>query len=278
MFTPPVRTLSILLKLRLRSRDEPLKVVPFRVNDMPWGDMSAASEFDFGSDAVCLQVVGEVFPAVGVLQGGLDIIGHFVPGPFIGTESLCPCLGFTFAEGQTVFLLQFLADTDIPLQPVAVGDAFAVVVHTIEDEVTMGIGSVVMPDYDILSVLDSHLFHILLCYLHHKPVGQAWFVLRLEADGNMANGFADPWVQLGLDFKALGCHLRVIGNDAVVGDHFCLVFAVGVCCAASERGTGYYFCYHCLLVLLIKLCARDARSSRASEWFIFVFSSLCGGE
>ena len=27
-------------------------------------DMSAASEFDFGSDAVGLQVVGEVFPAV----------------------------------------------------------------------------------------------------------------------------------------------------------------------------------------------------------------------
>ena len=28
------------------------------------GDVSAASELDFGSDAVCLQVVGEVFPAV----------------------------------------------------------------------------------------------------------------------------------------------------------------------------------------------------------------------
>ena len=37
MFIPPVRTLSILLKLRLRSRDEPLKVVPSRVKEMPWG-------------------------------------------------------------------------------------------------------------------------------------------------------------------------------------------------------------------------------------------------
>ena len=37
MFTPPVRTLSILEKLRLLSREEPLKVVPFRVNDMSWG-------------------------------------------------------------------------------------------------------------------------------------------------------------------------------------------------------------------------------------------------
>ena len=37
MFTPPVRTLSILLKLRLRSKDEPLKVVPSRVKEMPWG-------------------------------------------------------------------------------------------------------------------------------------------------------------------------------------------------------------------------------------------------
>ena len=55
-------------------------------------------------------------------------------------QSLSPCLGFAFAEGQTVFLLQFLADAHIPLQPVAVGDAFAVVVHTIEDEVAMGIG------------------------------------------------------------------------------------------------------------------------------------------
>lgn len=37
MFTPPVRTLSILEKLRLLSKEEPLKVVPFRVNDMPCG-------------------------------------------------------------------------------------------------------------------------------------------------------------------------------------------------------------------------------------------------
>ena len=83
-------------------------------------DVSAASEFDFGSDAICLQVVGEVFLTVGILQGGLDIICHSVPDPFIGTKSFCPCLGFTFAEGQTIFLLQFLADADIPLQPVAV--------------------------------------------------------------------------------------------------------------------------------------------------------------
>ena len=108
----------------------------------------------------------------------------------------------------------------------------------------MGIGSIVMTDEDILSVLDSHLFHILLCHLHHKLIGQAWFVLWFEADGYVANGFADPWVQLGLDFKTFGSNLRVVGDDAVVGNHFCLVFAVGVCCAASERGTGYYFCYH----------------------------------
>ena len=241
------------------------------------GDVSAASEFDFGSDAISLQVVGEVFPAVGVFQGGLDIIGHLVSDPFIGAESLCPCLGFAFAEGQTVFLLQFLADADIPLQPVTVGDSFTVVVHAVEDEVAMGIGSIVMPDYDILSILDSHLFHIFLCQLHHKIIGQARLVLRLEADGYVADWFADSWVQLGLDFKTFGSDLRVVWNDAVVGDYFCLVFAVGVCCAASERGTGYYFCYHNYSVLQISrlallarndnykmpLCARDARSSRA---------------
>ena len=55
-------------------------------------------------------------------------------------KSFCPCLRFAFAEGQTIFLFQFLADADIPLQPVAVGDAFAVVVHAVEDEVAMGIG------------------------------------------------------------------------------------------------------------------------------------------
>ena len=98
----------------------------------------------------------------------------------------------------------------------------------------MGIGSIVMPDYDILSILDSHLFHILLCYLHHKLIGQAWLVLRFEADGYVADRLADPWVQLGLDVEALGGDLRVVGDDAVVGDYFCLVFAVGVCCAASR--------------------------------------------
>ena len=98
----------------------------------------------------------------------------------------------------------------------------------------MGIGCVVVADNDILSVLDSHLFHILLYKLHHKIIGQAWLVLRFEADGYVADRFADSWVQLGLDFEALGGNLRVVGDDAVVGDYFCLVFAVGVCCTASE--------------------------------------------
>ena len=37
MFTPPVRALSILEKLRLLSKEEPLKVVPSRVKEKPWG-------------------------------------------------------------------------------------------------------------------------------------------------------------------------------------------------------------------------------------------------
>ena len=98
----------------------------------------------------------------------------------------------------------------------------------------MGIGSVMVTDNDILSIIDSHLIHILLCNLYHKLIGQAWLVLGLETDGYVADWFADSWVQLGLDFEALGGNLRVVGDDAVVGDHFCLVFAVGVCGAASE--------------------------------------------
>ena len=37
MFTPPVRALSILEKLRFLSSEEPLKVVPSRVKEMPVG-------------------------------------------------------------------------------------------------------------------------------------------------------------------------------------------------------------------------------------------------
>ena len=98
----------------------------------------------------------------------------------------------------------------------------------------MGIGSVVVTDDDILSVLDSHLFHILLYNLYHKLIGQARFVFRFETDGYVSDGFADPWVQLGLDFEAFGGDLRIVWDDAVVGNHFCLIFAVGVCGTASE--------------------------------------------
>ena len=98
----------------------------------------------------------------------------------------------------------------------------------------MGIGCVVVTNYDILSILDSHPFHILFCHLCHKLIGQSWFVFRFEAYCYVTDRFADLRVQLGLDFEAFGSDLRVVGDDAVVGNHFCLVFAVGVCCAASE--------------------------------------------
>ncbi len=44
------------------------------------------------------------------------------------------------------------------------------------------------------TILDSHLFHILFCNLYHKVIGQAWFVLRFETDGYVADRFTDPWV------------------------------------------------------------------------------------
>lgn len=191
-------------------------------------DVRAASELDLGFDAVGLQVSGEGFPTGGFLQGRFDIVCHFISGTFIGAEFLCPCLGFAFAEGQAVFLFEFLADTDIPFQPIAVGDPFAVVVHTVEDEVAVGIGSVVVTDYHILSVFDAHLFHILLCYLLHEFIGQAWLVFGLEAYGNMSDRLADPWVQLSLDLETFGGDVGIVGDDAVVGDDLCLVLAVGV--------------------------------------------------
>ena len=92
----------------------------------------------------------------------------------------------------------------------------------------MGIGSVVVTDYDILSVFDSHLFHVLLCDLCHELIGQAWLVFGFETYGYMADRLADSWVQLGLDLEAFGGDVGIVGDDAVVGDHFCLVFAVGV--------------------------------------------------
>ena len=44
----------------------------------------------------------------------------------------------------------------------------------------------------------------------------------------MADRLAYSWVQLGLDLETFGGDVRVVWDDAVVGDDFCLVFAVGV--------------------------------------------------
>ena len=192
------------------------------------GDGCAASELDLGFDAVGFQIGREGFPAGGCLQSGFNIVCHLISCSFIRTEFLGSCLGFAFAKGQTVFLFEFLADTYIPFQPVAVGDSLAIVVHAVEDEVAMGIGSVVVTDYDILSVFDAHLFHIFPRYLCHEFIGQAWLVFGLKADGYMADRLADSRVQLGLDLEAFGGDVGIVGDDAVVGDHFCLVFAVGV--------------------------------------------------
>ena len=98
----------------------------------------------------------------------------------------------------------------------------------------MGIWGIVVTDNDILGVLDSHLFHIFLRHLCQKLIAKAWLVFGFEADGYVADGLADPWIELGLDLEALGGDLGIVGDDAVVGDYFCLVLAVGVCGTASE--------------------------------------------
>ena len=112
-------------------------------------------------------------------------------------------MGLAFAEGQTIFLFQFLADADIPLQPVAVGDSFAVVVHAVEDEVAMGIGGVVVTDYDILSVLG--------------PKRRGWPILAQHRQRN-AGFFGDDIYAMLLLRKASDATL--CGNQNFFNYHF----------------------------------------------------------
>lgn len=73
----------------------------------------------------------------------------------------------------------------------------------------------VKADYDMLGILDSHLFHILLCPLYHKLIAQALFVFGFKAYGYVADWLTDPWIKLYLDLEAFGSDIGIIGNDTV---------------------------------------------------------------
>ena len=69
---------------------------------------------------------------------------------------------FTIGKVQTIFCRQHLTRLFISAEVVLVANRFAVIVHSIKDDVAMWMFTVDVPGNDVLCVLNPHQHHIVM--------------------------------------------------------------------------------------------------------------------
>ena len=82
---------------------------------------------------------------------------------------------FTIGKMQAIFGGQHFANFLIPAKVILVANRFAVIVHSIKDDVAMRMFTVDVPGNNVLRVFDSHQFHVVVGNLQHQ------FIIMFQA-------------------------------------------------------------------------------------------------
>ena len=160
---------------------------------------------------------------------------------------------FQWRVCQPIFVLDFLDNLVAPLVIVALVYRFSVHIHAVIYDVEMRMVGLQMAHNKILGILNSHTFHILLCELCHKFIGQSWRVGIVETDGDMTSRVLLAGHESVCNLKRLHHSFIVQSEDIVTVNNspsgvsvlaFVVKFAGNVANDIVETSAFKYSCKH----------------------------------
>ena len=90
--------------------------------------------------------------------------------PVVWAQAFLVDMVFAIGKVQSVFCCQHLADLLIPTKVVLVTNRLAVIVHPVEDNMTMWMFTINVPGNDVLRILNAHQLHVVMSDLQHQRV------------------------------------------------------------------------------------------------------------
>ncbi len=141
---------------------------------------------------------------------------------------------FSARNIEAMPLSQCPADLCTPQSIVLVGDGFAVVIDPVEDDMTVWMLAVVMPDNDVLGVSNAHFLHILARHQPHKIVANLTRILRRKVERYVPDLATEPGIKQRLRLETVDDRLLILKQNTVGGEQFRICFAHHIADTTAE--------------------------------------------
>ena len=142
------------------------------------------ADLEFHINVTVGKRIFQVFPTISFGQFFFQCLVYLVLCLVVGAQAFLFDMVFTIGKVQAIFGGQHFADFLIPTEIVLVANRLAVIIHSVENDMTMRMLTVDMPGDDVLRVFDAHQFHIVMGDLQHQRIIrlQAFAIFRREVE------------------------------------------------------------------------------------------------
>ena len=128
------------------------------------------ADFEFHINLPVGKRIFQIIPTMSCGQFFFQCLVYLVLCLVVGAQAFLFDMVFTIGKVQAIFGGQHFADFLIPTEIVLVANRLAVIIHSVENDMTMRMLTVDMPGNDVLRVFNTHQFHIVVCYAQHQSI------------------------------------------------------------------------------------------------------------
>ena len=128
------------------------------------------TEFEFHINVPVCKCFFQIIPTMSFGQFFFQCLVYLMFCLIIGAQAFFFDMVFTISKVQAIFGGQHFADFLIPTEVILVANCLTVIVHSAEYDMAMRMFTVDMSGNDVLSVFNTHQFHIVMRYAQHQSI------------------------------------------------------------------------------------------------------------
>jgi len=128
------------------------------------------ADFEFHINLPVGKRIFQIIPTMSCGQFFFQCLVYLVLCLVVGAQAFLFDIVFTIGKVQAIFGGQHFADFFIPAEVILVANRLTVIVHSVENDMAMRMLTVDMPSNDVLRILYTHQFHIVVRYTQHQCI------------------------------------------------------------------------------------------------------------
>ena len=159
-------------------------------------------------DALSSKQLAQFIPSDTFLHGSCYLIIEPVLDGILAFQTFTSNLVLPLAKGQTISTGQCFGDSGRLCIAGVTFNATSLIIHSVIDDVDMRVWLVVVTEYHILGILDTHAPHVFFGYFSNLLVIEFVIVIRRETERYVSNKILDTWTRFCLCLEAC-CYSRI---------------------------------------------------------------------